>query len=416
MIIRLALKSLRSRIGTATLTILSIALAVMLLLGVERIREASRDSFAAAVSGTDLVVGARSSPVHLLLSAVFRIGNPTGNLSWEGYRAIAGRPEIAWTIPLALGDSHRGFRVVGTSAGYYEHLRFGRDRRLAFAQGGPPVEDDQAVVGAEVAQVLGYRAGDRIVVSHGAGEVSFMPHEQHPFRIAGVLERTGTPADRTVHVTLHGLAAVHESAAEDEDPIAAALRQSADGASDPPAITAFLVGLHSRAAALAVQRAVNEYPGEPLTAILPAVALQEVWEITGAVERTLFAVSALVVLVGLGSMLVALLTSLGERRREMAILRSVGASPVQVFALFLGEAALLTLAGIAAGTLALHVLLAAGQGWLESRLGLFVVVGWPSVREVLLMGAVALAGVLIGLLPAVRAYRMSLADGMTMRI
>src|SRR5690606_34813066 len=143
-----------------------------------------------------------------------------------------------------------------------------------------------------VAQVLGYRAGDRIVVSHGAGEVSFMPHEQHPFRIAGVLERTGTPADRTVHVTLHGLAAVHESAAEDEDPIAAALRQSADGASDPPASTAFLVGLHSRAAALAVQRSVNEYPGEPLTAILPAVALQEVWEITGAVERTLFAVSA----------------------------------------------------------------------------------------------------------------------------
>lgn len=416
MIIRLALKSLGSRIGTAALTALSIALAVMLLLGVERIREASRDSFAAAVSGTDLVVGARSSPVHLLLSAVFRIGDPTTNLGWESYRAIAGRPEIAWTIPLALGDSHRGYRVVGTSAGYYEHLRFGRDRRLAFAQGGPPAGDDQAVVGAEVAQALGYRAGDRIVISHGAGEVSFLPHEQHPFRIAGVLERTGTPVDRTVHVTLQGLAAVHESAAEEEDPIAAALRQSADGAADPPAITAFLVGLHSRAAALAVQRAVNEYPGEPLTAILPGVALQEVWEITGAVERTLFAVSALVVLVGLGSMLVALLTSLGERRREMAILRSVGASPAQVFALFLGEAAILTLAGIAAGTLVLHILLVAGQGWLESRLGLFAVVGWPSVREVMLMGAVALAGVLIGLLPAVRAYRISLADGMTMRI
>ena len=204
------------------------------------------------------------------------------------------------------------------------------------------------------------------------------------------------------------------------DPFAAIIgedrRAGANKPSAPRAITAFLVGLKSRAAALSMQRAVNEYAGEPLTAVLPGLALQEVWEITGAVEKTLFAVSALVVIVGLAGMLVALLTSLSERRREMAVLRSVGARPAHVFALILGEAAFLTALGVVLGVSALYVGLLAGQPWLESRLGLFIAVSWPSAYELLLIVLVGLAGVLIGLMPAYRCYRYSLADGMTIRI
>jgi putative ABC transport system permease protein len=412
----LALKSLRNRGLTAALTVASIALAVLLLLGVERIREESRESFAAAVSGTDLIVGARTSPVHLLLSTVFHVGNVANNVSWDSYRALAQRPEVAWTIPLSLGDSHRGYRVLGTDDDYYEHLRFGRDRRLAFAQGHAPRNDGEAAVGAEVARALGYKAGDAIVIAHGAGEVSFAQHERHPFIISGILARTGTPVDRTVHVSLQGLDAVHEDPAEEEDPIDAALRgDHGHAVHGPKAITAFLVGLKSRPAALGFQRTVNEYAGEPLTAILPGVALQEVWEITAAVERTLLAVSALVVVVGFAGMLVALLTSLGERRREMAVLRAMGARPGQIFSLMLGEAALLTVAGIVVGVAILYLALVAGQAWIESRLGLFIVVGWPSARELALVGIVALSGILIGLIPAWRVYRLSLADGMTIR-
>lgn len=418
MIVGLAFKSLRNRRFTAALTILSIALAVLLLLGVERLRHESRESFAATVSGTDLLVGARSSPVHLLLSAVFHIGNATNNLRWDSYKAIASRPEVAWSIPLSLGDSHRGYRVLGTSPDYYEHLRYGRDRRLQMAQGHPPEGEHDAVIGADVAEALHYRAGDSIVVAHGAGDVSFSLHEQHPFKVTGVLARTGTPVDRTVHVSLQGLDVMHEDAAADSasDPLLAAMRGEPGPGTEPRAITAFLVGLKSRSAALGVQRAVNEYEREPLTALMPGVALQEVWEITGAVERTLFAVSTLVVVVGLAGMLVALLTSLSERRREMAVLRSIGARPAQVFCLVLGEAAFLTLCGIAVGVLALYAGLVVGQPWLESRLGLFIVVGWPSAHETVLMAMVALAGILIGLVPAWRIYRYSLADGMSIRI
>jgi putative ABC transport system permease protein len=421
-ILALAIKSLRNRKFTAALTLLSIALAVLLLLGVERIRHESRESFAAMISGTDLVVGARSSPVHLLLAAVFHIGNATNNLRWDTYRAIATRPGVAWTIPLSLGDSHRGYRVLGTTPDYFEHFRYARDRRIMLAQGRAFEDELDAVLGADVAQALKYQLGDSIVIAHGAGDVSFSLHEQHPFRVAGILARTGTPVDRTVHVSLEGLDAVHEDAAEGQaaDPLAALIGKDPRAArikpSAPRAITAFLVGLNSRAAALSMQRVVNEYSGEPLTAVLPGLALQEVWEITAAVEKTLFAVSALVVVVGLAGMLVALLTSLNERRREMAVLRSVGAGPTHVFALILGEAAFLTAAGIALGVAGLYAGLLGGRPWLESRLGLFIALGPPSAYELALIVLVGTAGLLIGLIPAYRIYRYSLADGMTLRI
>jgi putative ABC transport system permease protein len=415
-ILRLAVKSLRNRKFTASLTALSIALSVMLLLGVERIRQESRESFASTVSGTDLIVGARSSPVHLLLFSVFRIGNATNNLRWESYQALARRPEVAWAIPLALGDSHRGYRVLGTTPAYFEHFRYSRGRALEFAQGARFEDAHDAVLGADVAQALGYRVGQSIVIAHGAGDVSFSLHEEQPFRVSGVLARTGTPVDRTVHVPLEGLDALHASKVDSEDPLAAALRHRARESAATPAISAVLVGLKSRGAALAVQRAVNEYPDEPLTAILPGATLQEVWEIVGVAERALFAVSALVVVVGLAGMLVALLTSLGERRREMAILRSVGARPSQIFGLLLGEAAFLTLLGIVLGVLALYSALIVAQSRLAARFGLYLAVGWPSAYEVALILLVAGAGVLIGLVPAYRIYRYSVADGMTVRV
>jgi putative ABC transport system permease protein len=441
MILGLAVKSLRNRKFTAALTVLSIALAVTLLLGVERIRHESRESFASTVSGTDLIVGARGSPVHLLLYSVFRIGNATSNVTWTGYRMLSQHPEIAWTIPLSLGDSHRGFRVLGTTAAYFEHFRFAHDRALELAQGTPFAGEADAVLGGEVAQALGYKVGDSIVIAHGAGDVSFSLHRDHPFTVVGVLARTGTPVDRTVHVTLDGLDAVHAeaNARDSDDPLAAAMHghdaapghdhSRAAGGYEPGhvqidpehqgperTITAFLVGLKSRGAALSLQRVVNEYAGEPLTAILPGPTLMEVWDIVGAAEKTLFAVSALVVAVGLAGMLVALLTSLSERRREMAILRSVGARPAHVFGLILGEAAFLTLCGIALGIAALYAGLIAGRPWLESRLGLFIAVGGPSGSELILVALVAAAGALIGLIPAYRIYRYSLADGMTIRV
>ncbi len=417
-IVSLAWKSLLNRRFTAALTVMSIALSVALLVGVERLRTEARASFANTLSGTDLIVGARSGPVQLLLYSVFRIGDATNNMSWQSYRDISEHPKVAWSVPLSLGDSHRGFRVLGTSREYFERYRYARDRRLVLAEGAPFSDLYDAVLGAEVATQLGYRIGDPIVVAHGASDVSFARHEDKPFRVSGILARTGTPVDRTVHVSLEAIEAIHvdwQSGAPIPG-LSVSAEQARTMDLTPKAITAALVGLKSKVATFGMQRYVNEYSEEPLSAILPGVALSQLWSLIGVAENALLVVSAFVVVVGLFGMLTALLTSLNERRREMAILRSVGARPGHVFALIMGEAGFLTLIGIALGLGLLYLLLLVAQPLMESMYGIFIRIGGPSSYELLLLCALVLAGFVVGSIPAYRAYKYSLADGLSIRI
>jgi putative ABC transport system permease protein len=415
-LVRLSWKSLRHRRLTIGLTLLSIGLSAALLLGVERIRREVRASFTNTVSGTDLIVGARTGSLQLLLASVFRIGDASNTMAWESYQTLAAHPAVAWTIPVSLGDSHRGYRVLGTTQAYIEHLRYGRRNALRLRQGRWFESEQETVLGAEVAAALGYSTGDRIIVAHGAGEVSFIEHDEHPFTVSGILERTGTPVDRTVHVDLAGITAIHAGLTpcdHGHDPLAVC---SHDHAGAAPSITAVFAGLHSRTAALSVQRMVNGYEGEALSAILPGLALQELWDIAGVIEHVLLAISGFVLAVGLCGMLVALMTSLNERRREMAILRSVGARPVHVLGLIAGESALVTLMGILSGFLLLYLLLFTLRPLAASRLGLHLTLGVPTAGECLLSGLILCAGLLIGLIPAWRSYRFSLADGLTVKL
>lgn len=411
---RLAWRSLWHRRVTAGLVVLSVALSVVLLLGVERIRSNARASFSGSLSGTDLIVGARGSSVNLLLYSVFRIGEATNGVSWSSHLALRERPEVAWTVPLSLGDSHRGFPVLGTDRSYFAHYRHAGGRRLEFAAG--RVFDDRfdAVLGAEVARRLGYRLGDRLTLAHGAGRVSFMRHADKPFVVRGILAPTSTPVDRTVHVSLAGLDALHEGWP------AGAPAQHGHGAHHdeptPGAVTAILVGLRSQTRVLHLQRAINTFEPEPLLAILPGLTMQQLWDLLAVGERLLLAVATLVVICGGLATMTALLTGLNERRREMAILRALGASPRAIFGLVLGESLLLTLGGIVLGALLLQALLLGALPLLAGHVG-FAIPAWPpSPREAWLLGGVCGAGLLAGLVPALRVYRQSLADGMSIRL
>ena len=417
-VLNLAWKSLLNRRFSALLTIGAIALSVMLLIGVERIRTETRASFANTISGTDLIVGARSGSIQLLLFSVFRIGNATNNITWESYQDIAGHDAVDWTVPISLGDSHRGFRVLGTNHGYFEHYRFGRKQPLTFAQGGRFEDVFDAVLGAEVASELVYRLDQDIAIAHGAGKVTFHQHNDKPFRVVGILAPTGTPVDNTIHVSLRGIEAIHVDW-KDGAPMPGT-KVSVEHARkmdlSPKAITAFLVGLKSKIATFQLQRKINEYRAEPLLAILPGVALTELWGVMGVAEQMLLVVSLFVVLVGLSGMLVALLTSLNERRREMAVLRSVGARRHHIFTLMVSEAVVLTLIGIGIGLALLYILMIASQPVLQDRFGIVIALGPPGAYELGLLSLVLLAGAVVGLIPAYRAYRNSLADGLTIRV
>lgn len=416
-IARLALQSLLNRWLTALLTVLAIAFSVMLLLGVEKVRTGARQSFADTISGTDLIVGARSGSLNLLLYSVFRIGNATNNITWKSYQDIAKSPDVAWIVPLSLGDSHHGFRVLGTTPEYFEHYKYRHGQSLAFAAGKPFNDLFDAVIGASVAEKLHYRVGDRIVVAHGLGAESFMEHDDKPFRVSGILAKTGTPVDRTVHVSLEAIEAIHvdwQSGARDPNSTVSADAVRAMHL-EPKAATAALIGLTSKLATFRMQRAINEYREEPLSAIIPGAALQELWGLVGTAESALSAVSAMVVATALLGMVTMILTTLNERRREMAILRSVGARPGTILGLLAVEGGLLTIAGTVLGALSLYGALYCAQPYIDRTYGLTLAIEPLKAEEWVKLAAIIVAGFLAGLLPAVRAYRLSLADGMTVR-
>lgn len=458
-LLSLAARSAWNRRFALGLVLLSVALSSFLLLSLQRLREDVRASFAQAVSGADLVVGPRTGSVQLLLSAVFRIGQPTHALRLSSVQALAEHPAVDWVVPLALGDSYAGFPVLATTDAYFRHFRYGQKQALQAAQGRffGEAAPDEAVLGAEVARRLGLAPGARLVLAHGDGAFREHDHGEHPFTVVGVLHATGTPVDRTVHVSLQAMGALHpdelasllgglpagmaplggrgpagEHAEEhvDEHAHEHADRHAKEHAGEhdeghdhdhaaptlPRHVNAALVGLKNRAAVFAVQRWVAEYRGEPLAAVLPGVTLDELWQVVGLGEQALLAMTGLVALVSLAGLVAVILAGLNERRRELAVLRAVGAGPGHVWLLLAAEGAGLTLLGATLGLL-LHLAAAAALApWLQAHFGIVLQPGGPSAEQGLLFAAIVAAGWLASLLPGWRAFRLSLADGLTPRI
>lgn len=417
-LLHLAWRSAWNRRLTLGLTLAAIALSVTLLLGVNRLRHEAHRGFSLSVSGTDLVVGARTSPVQLMLYAVFRIGEATANISWESAQQIVANPLVAWAVPISLGDSHHGFPVMGTSAAYFDHFRYGDSQSLVVQSGNPFRDTFDVVLGAEVATKLGYRVGDSLVLSHGMGEAGLPEHRDKPFTVKGILKPTGTPVDRTLHIPLEGMSAIHldwvGGAPMPGFSIPGQYVQKFD--LTPKEVTAVLVGLKSRAAVFRVQRQINESPAEPLLAAMPGVALEQLWQVVGVAERAMLAVSAMVVVVGLSGLVAVILAGLNERRRELAILRAVGARPRDIFLLMTAESLLVTLGGVLLGVLLLFGASLLLAPHIQSAYGISLRTLLVSPQELKLLAAVMATGLLAGLVPGYRAYRISLTDGLMPRI
>ncbi len=403
-LLKLVLHSAWNRRFVLSLVMLSIALSTCLLLGIERIRADARASFSQSVSGTDLIVGTRTGSVQLLLYSVFRIGNATNNIRWRSVQFLEQHPAVAWTVPISLGDSHKGFAVVGTSRGYFEHFRYGQKQPLRLSQGHAFAAVFDAVLGAEVAQRLGYGLGHRLVLSHGDGTMAGNDHADKPFTVVGILARTGTPVDRSVHISLEGMEAIH-----------------ADwflGQPNPSEqqVTAVLVGLKSRAAVFSTQRSISEFEGEPLMAILPGVALDALWDVVGIGEQALMTMGWLVSLVSITGLMAVISAGLDQRRRELAILRAMGAGPPQILWLLTLEGALVTLCGMLIGIGLCAATIATLGAWSSSHLGVVLHLQAPSGKEWLLLSAVLTSGLVASLVPAWRAYRLALVDGLTPKV
>jgi putative ABC transport system permease protein len=259
-LLSLAWKSLNNRRLTTGLTILSIALSVALMLGIENVRQGARESFTSAISGTDLIVGARGGSLQLLLYAVFRIGSATNNVSYETYQHWKNHRAVAWTIPYSLGDGHRGFRVVGTTEEFYKNYRYRRGREIRFQGGRAPGDVFELALGSDVAKTLGYTVGQKVAITHGLGASGIMDHSDKPFTVVGILERTATPVDRSLYIPLEGMAAVHVDWQDGAPPMLGEGTPASEIRKDTVKIdqvTAILVRCKSRIDALRLQREIN---------------------------------------------------------------------------------------------------------------------------------------------------------------
>lgn len=418
-ILTLAVRSAWARRLTLGVTLISIALSTALLLAVERVRVDARESFSQSVSGLDLVVGARTGAVQLMLYAVFHSGAASNNIDWKSYETLASHPAVDWAVPLSLGDSHRGYPVLGTTADYFTHFRYSDKQALKFSGGAPWNKVFEAVIGSDVADKLGYPLGHVIKLNHGMGSSvsGRIEHGDKPVKVVGILARTGTPVDRTVHVNLETITALHLDwvAGAPVPGVTIPAQFVAKFDLRPREITAAMIGLKQRSDVFRMQRFINEFRGEPLLAVMPGVALDELWQTLGMVEKSLLAISTLVVTIGLAGLIAVMLASLNERRRELAILRALGAGPRDMFLMLTAEGLLVTIVGALIGVLLLAVATPILAPLAQSQFGIILKTRLLSATELDLLGAVVLAGFFASLVPGWRAWRLSLADGLTPR-
>ena len=416
--IALALRSLWSRRLSVGLTVLTLALSVALFLTVERLRQSARDGFDGTVSGVDVLVGARSGDLSLLLYTVFQLGDAAPSMRWSSFEAIAADERVEWAVPLSLGDSHRGYRVVATTDLYFEQVRTGRNRPLTFAQdNGQRIGGFGVVIGASLAQALDYGLGSKVVVQHGLASAGNGAHDDLPFTVTGVLQPTGTPIDYSLFVSVEAFEAVHvgwtpagargEGVSADVD--------LTGGDFEPKIITAVLVGLASKRRIFQFKSDIQNSDDEPLTAVLPGVTLSQLWVLVGSAERALQILSVLIIAVALIGLVTLLIATLDARRREIAIYRALGAPPMVVAALLVVEAFLIGLSAAALGlVLAIGGTLVA-SGVLSTYLRLDFGALDLSAEQALALVAFVLVSALAGLIPAVLAYQKSVQDGMRPR-
>lgn len=427
MFLKLALKSLLNRKGSVLLTLCAMTISIVIMLGIDHIGKQAKHSFNTTISGVDLIVGSRSSSLNLLLYSIFRMGSATANIDWQTFENITSDNKVKWSIPISLGDSHKGFRVLGTNNNYFKHYKHGASQALVFAQGKELQHVFDLIIGADVARTLGYQLGDSLTLAHGLVSTHFNQHNKQ-FMVTGILKPTGTPVDKTLHVSLQGLDALHLPPAEQplKNNANTHLYQSQQDQQSSPkkhdeqqlnpsykgqSITAVLLGLKSKLMIFSMQRQLNTNISEPLLAIIPGVVLSDFWQTLAVVEKAMQLIIALVFVsttLGLSAMLIS---SIKERYREMQLLRIIGASPLFIFAIIKIEAILISILSIGLAILILYVGFIPAQSYFLNKYGIYTQTNVMSLVEVHWLGLI-FACTLIAAIPAAWvAVKRSLLSG-----
>ena len=371
--------------------VLLFALGTALIALVLNVSQQMERNFTRNLAGIDLVVGAKGSPLQLVLSAVLHADVPTGNIALKDAQELEKNPMIKTAIPVALGDNIQGYRIVGTTPAYAAHYN------ATLAEGRMFQNTMEAVLGADVAKRLPFKVGQKFAGSHGltpGGEV----HDFAPYTVTGILKPTGTVLDRLVLTPVDSVWYVHEN--DDDEPVA--IRPTAANRE----VTALLISYTTPLAVASLPRLINKQTN--MQAASPAMEATRLRQIMGVGSDALKAVgAALTIIAGLG-LLIAMAEAMRQRLYDLALMRCFGASPRKVIKLLVTEAVIISLLGGLIGLAASWL----GAAWvsgnlLAGQLSTGSSLSWQEAG-MLLAGVLGL-GIISALLPAVRVYRLPLA-------
>ncbi len=411
MLLHLALKSLLNRRITVILTVVSLTLSISLFLSIDALRLGAKKSFFGNVKSGDLILGAKSGEIQLLLYSLFQIGSPTNNISWESYKNYAQHPEVIWTIPISLGDSHKQFRVLGTNNNYFKYFSYRNEKKLEFEYGKKLNGLFDVIIGNDVANTLNYELGDSIIIAHGISSQSL--HDEFPFKVKGILKKTGTSADRLVIVSLEALEVIHKDwqiGIKVPSQKKSKTKFEHEGL-DPKEITAAIVKIKSPIKIFQLQREINQYEFEPLQAVIPGIALSKLWKIVSVTENIMLSISAMVIVSSLIGLIAILYSTLNNRRKEMALLRIVGASPRTIFSLLVMEALIISVLSILVSILFTQLLSLIFFPILDQKFGIYLESKFLSIKDLYFLSLVILTSIFVSIFPALQAYKNSINDG-----
>ena len=412
----LLLKSMRSRIIPTSLVTISLMASMVLLLSIERIQQGTEEGFNQSISGVDAIIGPRSSSLELVLYTVFHLGRPTNNITTKTINDVKQRSDISWLVPIALGDSHRGYRVIATEPNYFQHIRYGNNQPLTFSKGAPFTELSEATLGSDVAEKLNYSVGSEIQITHGSIESIGSKHDDFSFTVTGVLNKTGTPIDQAIFLDLKGYELLHLGwksgkkvfSLEDID-----LSSLPPDALNPKTVTAAFVGLKSKLTIFNFSKNIREYPEEAISAVIPGIALSELWSIVGLVDKGFQLLSWIIIAISLIAMVTLIIASLDNRKQEMTIYRANGASPKFLAAMVICESLVIGLVAIIGAIILVTAVTYFATSQLNLALGISPSFKWTSLDEIKVFGIILLSGVLSSLIPAAMVFRKNLHQALS---
>jgi putative ABC transport system permease protein len=446
----IVIKNMRQRVLATLLTALSVALGVALTVAILLIRHGMQQRFEQSTLGYEMVVGAKGSPLQLVLNTVFNLDISPGNVSWKLFEELRDDKRVKFAAPFSVGDNYKGFRIVGATDTYLKDFEFAEGEKFRLAEGrifnfnepalkeafeeatgrareriarergetpplAPPqpkhehAETAEAVIGATAAQETGLKIGQTFVAAHGVQDTASAEHHEHnPWTVVGILSPTHTACDRAIYINLDSFYHIegHEVRPTKEE------EQEKDNDPDAGQISAIVLKLRSPLSALPLYREINDRTDA--MAAFPAAEVRKLFDIVGNVDRVLFAQAILIIIVAGIAVAVSIYNSMSERRREIAILRALGARRQTIFTIVVLEAMMICTLGGVGGILAGHAIVGVANAVLVRASGFQVAAGQFQWMELAVLAGCILLGALSGLGPAARAYRTEVAENLAL--